>query len=395
MNRSHYDAVIIGAGPSGSSTAFFLKEKLERVLLIDKVHFPRDKLCGGAISMKTIDLLNEYWGIPINSDIFGVEYSGGDVFFGEQLIRSISSEEYSLHLTLREEFDHLLVKKAVERGVEFMDGTSYSEIDTLNSKITINNQEITYDILVGADGVPSKVAKITGLTTNANSDIDSSTAMAYEVYVDKRDMKQEYSDIPKMYFDVVSYGYAWTFPKKDRIVVGIGALKSKNGDLREIFYNFLDRVGVDRKKIKVKGHWIPYGRAKKTIGKSNYFLVGDAAGFADPLFVEGIYYGILSGKLLAHAVNENTINGNIDNIMNIQTRYKKLSRIIRKELFYAWIIRNFLFRRFFMRLTMKSLRKSDEFAEYTMGLVSGAVSFRQFWYRSLRVIPKVIYNLIF
>ena len=66
----NYDVIIVGAGPAGSSSAFFHAKKGKKVLLIDKESFPRDKICGDGVTGKSLKILNE---MGLDETIAGVK----------------------------------------------------------------------------------------------------------------------------------------------------------------------------------------------------------------------------------------------------------------------------------------------------------------------------------
>lgn len=59
MERSHYDVVVVGAGPSGSCLSYFLAKQGRKILLLEKKVFPRDKYCGDAVCKTAIEILHE------------------------------------------------------------------------------------------------------------------------------------------------------------------------------------------------------------------------------------------------------------------------------------------------------------------------------------------------
>lgn len=120
-----YDVVVVGAGPAGSSAAFFLGKGGAKVLLIDKEHFPRDKLCAGAISPRSLKILEE---MRIVEEIETKEFQkiiGIRIFSpkgGVSEGRIPKTEEYKDYgyVTPRIEFDEILRRSALTTGVQFI-----------------------------------------------------------------------------------------------------------------------------------------------------------------------------------------------------------------------------------------------------------------------------------
>ena len=158
-----YDVAIIGAGPAGSTAAKFLCDKEYKVALIDKSKFPRDKPCGGGLTAHVLKRFKN-----ILSDDMIDSYSYGGTTFSHSLKYQIkfTNNEPITAMTLRKKFDYGLVKIAIKAGANLIDGEKVIEIKINNDKATIKTDQgtiIDSDIIIGADGVWSFVAKKIGL----------------------------------------------------------------------------------------------------------------------------------------------------------------------------------------------------------------------------------------
>ncbi len=124
--------------------------------------------------------------------------------------------------------------------------------------------------------------------------------ICYEIELNKKIKRNDLS----MYFGsrIIPSGYAWTFPTSD-FSANIGILSKINVDLRFYFNKFLKKNFANLKIIKNKGGGIPQSGFVNPIIKDNAFLVGDAGGFADPIFEGGINMALLTGRLAAESIN--------------------------------------------------------------------------------------------
>src|SRR2546430_2292891 len=95
----NYDALVIGAGPAGSAAAYTLASRGVRVCLVDKAVFPRDKLCGGLVTHRSINLLSEIFENKLNPDLFTKSH---DVIF-KMASKTLSSTRstWPLYFTMR------------------------------------------------------------------------------------------------------------------------------------------------------------------------------------------------------------------------------------------------------------------------------------------------------
>src|SRR6266511_3246819 len=136
-----FDVAIVGAGPAGSTAAYRLARAHARVLLIDKMPFPRDKPCGGGLTMRAVRQL-PFSVDPVVEDRITrarcrLRYGG--------VIERESSQVLCL-MTQRRRLDEFLAGQAIEAGAEFRDGVRVSiESDT---RIRVDGKPIAVDAVV-------------------------------------------------------------------------------------------------------------------------------------------------------------------------------------------------------------------------------------------------------
>ena len=306
MDQKNYDVIVIGAGPAGSTAAKFITEEGFKVLLIDRAKFPRTKLCGGALTRRIVErfpYISDNLQNFINSEIHGGKiYSPSLKYFAE-----IESEEPLGYMVLREKFDYELVKLAVKAGAEFWDEYHISDVIFNKNEVKIRSQsdvEVTCKIIIGADGVRSIIAKKSGLNPSWKPD-QLGVCILREFDVDENIAKhlQEIKHAVHIHIGFEDlYGYAWAFLKKDKVNIGLGCLLSeKRHDLKQIYQQYIDllkkeKIIPDLKIEDLKGALIPLKvPLKKTFG-DNVILIGDAAGFVNPLSGEGLYFAMSSGE---------------------------------------------------------------------------------------------------
>jgi flavin-dependent dehydrogenase len=115
-------------------------------------------------------------------------------------------------------------------------------------------------------------------------------------------------DHPRVHLGYVDWGYAWAFPNAACVIAGIGGLVHKNKrNFKYILASFLSDLGLishpeDLRGLHVQGHPIPYGNEMHNPVYKDLLLVGDAAGFADPITGEGIYHAQKSAEMAAQSI---------------------------------------------------------------------------------------------
>ena len=148
-----YDVVIIGGGPSGSSTGAMLVKKGFKTLIIDKHTFPRKKLCAGGVTKHSKALYDQIFGE--GSYTFSDQTDKFNIYFMEKFILK-GDDFYTLYFVRREKFDAQLLTRFKELGGETIEGKKAVKFDLENSVVTLEDgEQIGYKVLVGADGATS------------------------------------------------------------------------------------------------------------------------------------------------------------------------------------------------------------------------------------------------
>ncbi len=304
--KNRFDAIVIGAGPAGSTTAYLLSSNGFRVLIVDKNVFPRSKLCGGLLTWKTVDLLERIFDTSVDrlkrENVITYQSSAYEVncLTGASIKGRL---EYPFHFVERHTYDFFWLKKAQAAGAEFRSEEKVIALDIPGKRVKTNSGSVYHGkFIIGADGIFSKIRLALGKMGHVKNRWKSGIALALEVSI-PRDTALEFANEPVVYFGHIPWGYAWCFPKEYTWVIGMCGLVTKAGKhLRAAFNHLLESLGISKDEIKPpKACALPYGNYLTPPGYGNILLVGDACGLADPLLGEGIYYAHKSAQLAARA----------------------------------------------------------------------------------------------
>ncbi len=298
-----YDVAVIGSGPSGASAAFQAAKQGLKTIIIEKENLPRYKTCGGGFVFRGRK------DMPFDiSSVVEREFKNVDIVFGaKQLAFNTKRESPIVTMIMRDAFDHLIVKKAQEHGVELLQGEALKELKCGEiAKLITSTQEVQAKFVIAADGALSPTAKLAGWQETRMM----CPALEYEIEVSDEDFKR-LSASARFDIDAVPLGYGWCFPKKNHLSVGVGNFmkNKKTPELKKYYKDYLNTIGVKNVlKSEAHGFIIPITPRSDGFVKGNVFLIGDAAGFADPVTAEGISNAIYSGKIVAKAIAESNHN---------------------------------------------------------------------------------------
>jgi menaquinone-9 beta-reductase len=317
--HAKYDITVVGAGPAGSTAACILGRKGYRVLLVDKALFPRKKLCGGCLTVKTLELLHRVFDETADSlirkNIVNYQSRRFEVRCRTRLLLDVVSP-FPFSFVDRRDYDALFFQKAKEAGVEVLEGEKITNLHQEEyagtpalSLTTSAGRFIETRFIIGADGANSTV-RATLLKEGKISDSkwQRNLAAGVEIFL-PRGGNLASVEFPVLSLGYVRYGYGWIFPNRERWVVGIGGLNRKNKNLMARFRAFLSDYNLgDIDSQAVQGYPLPFGNSLSQPYYGNILLAGDAAGLVDPMLGEGIYQAHRSGELAAQAVIESLEN---------------------------------------------------------------------------------------
>ncbi len=297
MNLQKFDVIVVGAGPAGSIAAYHLADRGYQVLIIEKEFLPRLKPCGGGITYRTLELLPFSIDEIIETSIYKFRFSHK---FKYSYLRE--SADPLMCCVMRDKFDHLLVNKAIEKGAELIQGVKVTGFTEAMEHILVHTDSKEYvgKFVIGADGVNS----ITARCFQLNDNIKKGIGIESEIRIKEHELPR-FQDTVHLDWGTIIGGYAWAFPKKDHLSIGVGGPVKQAKYLKKYFLYFLESLNIDDIEIlSFRTYPLPFRTATGRIQASRVMVVGDAAGLTDPLTGEGIYYALKSGKMAAAAIME-------------------------------------------------------------------------------------------
>ena len=314
---------VIGGGPSGSCTAETLAKAGIKTWLFER-KLDNAKPCGGAIPLCMVsefDLPESIIDRKVRN-MRMISPSNREVDISLDNVYGKSENEY-IGMCRREVMDAFMRDRAADLGATLINGLvtaidtgennlgpykiTYSDFTENDSKGEI--KELTVDLIVGADGANSRVAKAMDA-----GDYNVAVAFQERIKLPKEEMSY-YEDLAEMYVgkDVSPDFYGWVFPKYDHVAVGTGTMQKNQSlikSLQEGVRNRAKKRLVNGEVIKVEAHPIPeHPRPRRVVGRMA--LVGDAAGYVTKSSGEGIYFAAKSGRMCAEEIVSASKNGEL------------------------------------------------------------------------------------
>lgn len=349
------DVIVVGAGPAGATAARTLARTGVRVRLLERSRFPRNKPCGGGISMRALGRF-PWLGPALNRItthfISRLHLEGPG---GQSVV--LTSPTPAVLMIRRVEFDHLLARLAVESGAELIEDAWVSQVSAGEQGVRVetrDGREFRARYLVAADGVNGIVTRRLGLHPGWDP-----SALALDMMEESPNpvlRSAEPGTLWVAYGHGGTDGYGYVFPKRDHVNVGIGCLLSYFRERIELspwvmqqqFVGDLKERGVlsgDSSRAHFTPYHIPVGGPIRSTALGRVLVAGDAGGFVNAYTAEGIYYAMVSGDLAGRAIAHELSAGSPGATSRLARRYRvSWKREIGAELRDAVLIQKYLFR---------------------------------------------------
>ncbi|MDZ7269425.1 MAG: geranylgeranyl reductase family protein [candidate division KSB1 bacterium] len=387
--REEYDVIVVGGGPAGATATLYCARHGLQTLLLDKSKFPRDKICGDAISGKGLRFLRELGLEPDLQLVPKIKARG--IIFSAPNGRTASipftppKSQQPVHgyVCRRLVFDNVLFSAArreasgcaegfiVERLLkegETVVGVSGRERDSGRQR------EFHAKLVMGADGFDSVVARGTGLYEHDSRHWCVATRCYYRGVSGLTD----YIEIH--FVEDVLPGYFWIFPLEDGLAnVGIGMLHSeirrRKINLRAAHLaatqspHFKKRFERAQPLEDIRGWNLPLGSKRRQIHGPGFMLLGDAAGLIDPFSGEGISNAIYSGHLAAQVAARACAEGDFSSA-RLQQYPDSLWQAIGPELQTSFMLQRIGRFRTLLNLVIGKAAKSIEVAQWISSMMA-------------------------
>jgi geranylgeranyl reductase family protein len=287
-----FDAIVVGAGPAGSTAAFCLSRAGARVLLVDRERFPRDKPCGGGLTRRAVRQLP----VPVDAVVEDVVDRVEIGFrYGKRFERS--SKEPLILMTQRRRLDAHLAEQAAAVGADFRDGVKATALELEPDGVTVrfDGSAASAQVVIGADGVNGLTVRALGLLESRRHGV---ALEGNAPYGDERRFRGR----ALVDLGTVPGGYAWAFPKGDHVNVGVGGWEREGPRLRRHLEEACAGYGLPHEQLSgLRGYRLPMRGPGERPVSGRALAVGDAAGLVDPLSGDGIYEALVSARLAADA----------------------------------------------------------------------------------------------
>ncbi|HNF93031.1 MAG TPA: NAD(P)/FAD-dependent oxidoreductase [Anaerolineales bacterium] len=346
------DILIIGGGPSGLSTALHLAKYAphltQRILILEKEHYPRLKLCAGGLVIDAERIL-EHLGLDV-TEIPHVDSNSIRFDFAGSGINIRVPKRHALRVIRRDEFDHWLAKQVESKGIEIRQGVTVKKISPDANGVTVETDQETLraTLVVGADGSNG----ITRRSIFPNEPIY--TARVLEVLTPVSPVSSN-STTPRNQTALFDFfpvpdniaGYVWDFPTQIKGmemrcwgIYDTNLLASqKRPALKDPLAKEMQRHGFDLNEYEIKGHPIRWYSPGNKASVSRVLLVGDAVG-ADVIFGEGISMALGYGNLAAKEIVDSFQRGDFS-FRNYKRRLERSG--LGHTLFARWLIAQIIY----------------------------------------------------
>jgi len=318
------DVIVVGAGPAGATTAYYLAQSGLDVLVLEKATFPREKVCGDGLTPRGVKALVSM-GIPVSANGGWLRNKGLRVI-GAGLRLEVPWPELSSYpgyglVRTREDLDETLARRAQSAGARLLEGVTVTGpvVDDRTGRITGvtasaeggTERGFGARVIVAADGNSSRLSVSMGLRKRDDRPLGVAVRTYYRTPRHDDDYLESWLDLWDG--DRLLPGYGWIFGMGDGTSnVGLGLLNTSaafgNTDYRLLLRQWLNGMPEewgfteDNRTAPVRGAALPMGFNRTPHYYRGLLLAGDAGGMVNPFNGEGIAYAMETGEIVARTI---------------------------------------------------------------------------------------------
>jgi menaquinone-9 beta-reductase len=321
------DVIVVGAGPAGSTLAFYLATAGLDVLVLEKSHFPREKVCGDGLTPRAVKVLTGM-GVPIDESDGWLRNKGLRIIGGGGRIELAWPElssfpGYGLVRT-RLDFDEILARHAQKAGARLLEGHNVTgpvrddrtgRVAGVIAQEAVNGDRVEHTyrarVVVAADGNSSRLSVAMGLRKRDDRPLGVAVRSYYTSPRHDDDYLEAWLDLWDG--DKLLPGYGWIFGMGDGTSnVGLGLLNTSeafgNIDYRVLLRKWLASMPPEwgfceeNRTQPIRGAALPMGFNRTPHYTNGLLLAGDSGGMVNPFNGEGIAYAMESGEIAARVI---------------------------------------------------------------------------------------------
>ncbi len=392
--------LILGAGPGGCAAALKLAATGIPCTLVDKATFPRDKICGDAISGKALTILRRIDpGIAkrleerteLHTRIWGIRFVAPNGLATDVPFRKNydpDADPVQGLVSRRMDFDNFLVEEVKkQKAVEFVEGCHIDEIEKTATGFGLSANGGAWrretPLLIVADGANSKFSRRhAGLAKDPGH-----YAAAVRAYY--KNVKGLHPDgfIELHFLKSITPGYFWIFPLPDgHANAGLGMrsdfVSKKRYNLKKEMTRLLAthpdlklRFAEAEQLTAIRGFPLPLGSRRLPLSGDHYMLVGDAGHLIDPLSGEGIgnaiYSGFIAAEQAAKCLSENNFGADF-----LKPYDERIARVLGAEMRISYQLQKLMSKMWLVNFSARLVARNPNLI-YTISDMYADLSMRQ------------------